>query len=130
MSGPSAQEALANAERSMATESKGESAIADYRKKHLSINEILFLLKKRVQPGREVPSQFDFPPWRLPKDTTSSASSVINQILSESTKIQSSTVPKSGDFDDFILSNSSMAVAGLMKNYLFALSKQVSPKSK
>ena len=121
---------MAKAKEAMATETMGESAIADYRKKHLTINEILFMLKPRVMPGRDVPAQFDFPPWKLPKDSASSANAVVNQILSESTKVQSSTVPKSGEFDDFILSNSSMAVAGLMKSYLNALSKQVSSCSR
>ena len=43
---------------------------------------------------------------------------MINEILSESWRVQASTLPKSGDFEEFILSNSSLAVAGLMKHYL------------
>ncbi|XP_059086514.1 uncharacterized protein LOC131883151 isoform X1 [Tigriopus californicus] len=98
---------------------KPSSVVQDMRGKNqdLSLTEILFTLRNSVGGGREIPTQFDMPPWRVPKDLCPKAG-IINEILSNSMKIQSSRIPKSGDFEEFILSNSSMAVCGLLKFYL------------
>ena len=45
----------------------------------------------------------------------------INEILSKSMEIQSSKIPGSDDFEDFIISNSCLAISGLLKHYLQSL---------
>jgi len=88
--------------------------------KTLSVPELLHLLKAKVVSGRELPPQLTSAPWRIPPGSHPQAA-VINAILSKSMEVQSSKVPEChghGDFQDFILSNSSLAVAGLLKVYL------------
>jgi len=91
--------------------------------KSLSVPEILHLLRTKVVGGRELPSQLNAPPWRIPTKSHPK-SSQINAVLSKSMEVQSSHVPDChghGDFQDFILSNASLAVAGLLKTYLSGL---------
>lgn len=98
------------------------SAVSEYRQTHanLSLAEILHLLKSKVVAGRDIPETLDAPPWRLPLAAHPRAG-LVNAVLSESTRAQSSTVPDSGDFEDFVLSNASLAVAGLVRSYLRCL---------
>ena len=62
---------------------------------------------------------FDFRPHLSP----------LFQILCQSIQVQSSTLPKSGDFEEFVLSNASLSVAALMRTYLTAtLGKEQAPE--
>ena len=97
-----------------------ESAAANQSKPELPFNKVLELLLPKVEAGRPLPESLTTPPWRLPNSATEK-SVQINQILSKSMEIQSSKIPKSDDFDAFILSNSCLAVSGLIKYYLQSL---------
>ena len=94
--------------------------------KDLSMNDILYLLKSKVQPGHQLPAHLNAPPWRI-KDCNNKENvdlSKINSLLVKSWEAQSSTIPQCdghGDFSDFIVSNSSLAVSGLIKTYLNTL---------
>jgi len=87
--------------------------------KKLDFSEVLFLLSRKLVPGRGVPNKYDHPPWRLPSNHQNAG--VINTMLEYSMKIQSGHIPKSDEFSEFILSNSSLAVAGLLQYYLSLL---------
>ena len=101
--------------------------------KSLSVPEVLSLLKAKVVGGRDLPPQLVSPPWRVrPSSSDSSTLSqttaaAVNAILSKSMEVQSARVPECdghGDFQDFILSNSSLAVTGLLKTYLHSIGVQ------
>ena len=94
--------------------------------KDLSMNDILYLLKSKVLPGHQLPSHLNAPPWRIEKSSMldDNSTNEINKLLLKSWEAQSSTIPQCdghGDFSDFIVSNSSLAVSGLLKTYLNAL---------
>merc|ERR1719510_2276140 len=94
------------------------------RKHHtdLTMNEILHLLRPKVQPGHQLPSELSAPPWLINEINNNSI--VINKLLRKSWESQSSTIPECdghGDFSDFIVSNSSLAIAGLLTTYLKTL---------
>ena len=76
------------------------------------------VLASLVQPGSPLPESpgFAIPPWRLPSIASKNAES-INQILSKSLEIQSSTVPDDKDLCRYILSNACFIVIGLLKYY-------------
>ena len=90
--------------------------------KTMTVPELLHLLAPKVVSGRELPPQLTGPPWRVPAGSHPK-SSEINAILTKSMEAQSSRVPdcKDDDFQDFILSNASLAVAGLLRTYLRAI---------
>eukprot|EP00088_Acartia_fossae_P031341 TRINITY_DN3224_c0_g1_i5.p1 TRINITY_DN3224_c0_g1~~TRINITY_DN3224_c0_g1_i5.p1 ORF type:complete len:338 (-),score=65.48 TRINITY_DN3224_c0_g1_i5:191-1204(-) len=85
--------------------------------KNLQFSEVLYLLSKKVNLGYGIPDKYDYPPWRL---QTGSAPCVdkINPMLNYSIKVQSGVIPKSEEFSEFILSNSSLAVAGMLQYLL------------
>ena len=94
--------------------------------KDLSMNDILYLLKSKVLPGHQLPSHLNAPPWRIEKSSMldDNSTNEINKLLLKSWEAQSSTIPQCdghGDFSDFVVSNSSLAVSGLLKTYLNAL---------
>ena len=94
--------------------------------KDLSMNDILCLLKSKVMPGHQLPSHLNAPPWRIEETSPidNDSTNAINKLLHKSWEAQSSTIPQCdghGDFSDFIVSNSSLAVSGLLKTYLNAL---------
>ena len=96
--------------------------------KDLTMVEILELLRPKVQPGHQLPSKLTDPPWRINSNNKSGIANdninKINEVLQKSWEAQSSTIPQCdghGDFSDFIVSNSSLAVSGLLKTYLNAL---------
>ena len=89
-------------------------------KPNLTMMEILHLLSKHVKRGRDIPQSLTNPPWRVPAEAHPKSED-INYILNKSMEAQSSWVPEchgKGDFSDFILSNSSLAVHSLLKLYL------------
>ena len=89
-------------------------------KPKLPLNKVLELLIPKVQPGHTIPDPLVTPPWRLPSSTSENAAK-INSILNKSMEIQSSKIPDSDDFENFIISNSCLAIAGLLKYYLQSL---------
>ena len=98
------------------------SIVEEYQEKNkdLTFKEVLFLLRTKVCPGREIPAQFDSPPWKIPAQSHPNAE-LINEILNRSMIVQSSNIPSSGDFNDFILSNSALSVHALLRTYLAAI---------
>ena len=64
--------------------------------------DIYFLLLNRtkVVGGRELPSQLNAPPWRIPTNSHTK-SSQINAVLSKSMEVQSSHVPDCHGHGDF-----------------------------
>lgn len=109
--------------------SKADNASAA-RDDGTNTSEVLVKLKDKVVLGREIPSQFSSPPWRVPVKSHAKAD-VINRILDRSMSVQSATIPGTDDFEDFIVSNSSMAVCGLLRTYLHAvLGKEVADQTK
>lgn len=92
----------------------------DQAKPEMSISQLLVMLKDQVVPGRGIPEQLDSPPWRIPSDAHPK-SDLINAILDKSMECQSATVPKSDEFAEFIVSNASMAVCGLVRSYLHSV---------
>ena len=89
-------------------------------KPKLPLGKVLELLLPKVQSGRTLPNQLTSPPWRLPLSTVPDAAK-INSILTRSMEIQSSKIPGSDDFEYFIISNSCLAVSGLLRYYLSSL---------
>lgn len=85
-------------------------------KKELPLSKVLELLVPKVQSGRPLPSALTSPPWRIPSEVAAE-SAKINAILEKSMEIQSSNIPGSDDFDSFIISNSCLAISGLLKYY-------------
>ena len=90
-------------------------------KPNLPLSKVLELLVPKVQNGRLLPESLESPPWRLPSSVCGDQTSKINEILSKSMEIQSSKIPGSDDFEDFIISNSCLAISGLLKHYLQSL---------
>ncbi len=85
--------------------------------KKLPLAKVLELLIPKVETGRPIPSLLaDTPPWQLPSKVLPNAEK-INTILSKSMEIQSSKITGSDDFDSFIISNSCLAVSGLLRYY-------------
>ena len=82
----------------------------------LSFSEVLHLLSRKVILGQGVPVKYNYPPWRVLGNHPLAAK--INSLLSYSMKVQSGHIPKSDEFSEFILSNSSLAIAGLLQYYL------------
>jgi hypothetical protein len=82
--------------------------------RELSIEQVLLLLRKRVELGSGIPTHLESSPWRLapaahPKTVE------INAVLEMSMAAQAGKIVGSGDFEEFIVSNSSLAVAGLVR---------------
>lgn len=90
--------------------------------RNLQFSEVLYLLSRKVNLGYGLPSKYDYPPWRLLP--SSGLADKVNPLLNMSTKIQSGTIPKSEEFSQFILSNSSLAVQGMLQYYLSYLDIQ------
>ena len=86
----------------------------------LPLCKILELLIPKIQNGQELPTSLTTPPWRLPS-SASEESVKINDILSKSMEMQSSKIPGSDDFDCFIISNSCLAISGLLKHYFMSM---------
>ena len=117
-------------EREIASNSTKEKE-AGLRKNHkdLCMDEILYLLRSKVQPGHQLPSNLKDPPWQIRhnnRDKTNNNEEItkINLVLHKSWEAQSSTIPQCdghGDFSDFIVSNSSLAVSALLKSYFKTL---------
>ena len=89
-------------------------------KPKLPLNKVLELLVPKVQRGRTIPDALTSPPWRIPSSVTENHAK-INAILNKSMEIQSSKIPDSDDFENFIISNSCLAVSGLLKYYFQSL---------
>jgi hypothetical protein len=87
----------------------------------LPISKILEFLISKVESGRLLPPALTSPPWRIPLASDHDLASKINSILSKSMETQSSKIPGSDEFDNFIISNSCLAVSGLMRYYLTCL---------
>jgi len=85
----------------------------------LTFSEVLHLLTRKTVLGVGIPDQYTNPPWRLPDHLPRYQE--INSLLQQSMRTQAATVPGSDDFQDFILSNSSLAVSSLLRYYLGAL---------
>ena len=85
-------------------------------KSNIPLVKVLELLIPKVQNGRYLPASLITPPWRVPSSSENSAQ--INDLLNKSMEIQSSKIPGSDDFDSFIISNSCLAISGLLKHYL------------
>lgn len=83
---------------------------------NLEFDEVLHLLSKRAVLGRGIPDKYDGPPWRLPSDIPKYEE--INRLLQHSMMAQSASIPDSEEFQQFVLSNSSLAVAALLRQYL------------
>ena len=75
----------------------------------LDIGQVLFLLRKKVTLGPGLPKFLEEPPWRLPRHP------LVNSVLEMSIEAQEGRIKDSGDFEEFILSNSSLAIAGLVR---------------
>ena len=75
----------------------------DRTQDNLDFTEVLHLLSKKAVLGRGIPEKYDIPPWRLPD--TQAHYVEINRLLQHSMMAQSAHIPKSGDFQDFVLSN-------------------------
>jgi len=82
----------------------------------LTFDEVLHLLTRKAVMGKGIPEAYSEPPWRVPPTLTHQAE--VNQLLEQSMCAQAATVPGSDDFCDFVLSNSSLAVASLLRHYL------------
>ena len=79
----------------------------------LSMSEILFLLKSKATPGQAIPASLNAPPWRVPG--AAPCADAVNAVLDASMEAQSATVPGSGDFEEFVLSNASLSVAAILR---------------
>eukprot|EP00091_Calanus_sinicus_P017137 TRINITY_DN36982_c0_g1_i1.p1 TRINITY_DN36982_c0_g1~~TRINITY_DN36982_c0_g1_i1.p1 ORF type:complete len:322 (-),score=122.70 TRINITY_DN36982_c0_g1_i1:55-981(-) len=99
-------------------EKVGEENV-DRTQDSLNFNEVLHLLSKKAVLGRGIPEKYNIPPWRLPD--TQPHREEINSLLQHSMMAQAAQIPKSGDFEDFVLSNASLAVSGLLRHYLSVL---------
>ena len=86
-------------------------------KPQLPLNKVLELLIPKIHPGHTIPAPLTTPPWRLPSSTSENYVK-INSILNKSMEIQSAKIPDSDDFENFIISNSCLAISGLLKYYL------------
>jgi hypothetical protein len=75
----------------------------DRTQDNLDFNEVLHLLSKKAVLGRGIPEKYNIPPWRLPD--TQPHREEINSLLQHSMMAQAAQIPKSGDFEDFVLSN-------------------------
>ncbi len=82
--------------------------------KDLPLSKVLELLVTKVQAGRTLPKTLTNPPWKLPHQSHDK-SEVINEVLTKSIEMQSSKIPGSDDFENFIISNSCLAVSGLLR---------------
>jgi len=91
------------------------------KKQELPLSKVLELLMNKVESGRPIPSGQTQPPWRIPSASISEEWTKINSILEKSMEIQSSRIPGSDDFDSFIISNSCLAIHGLLKYYIETL---------
>jgi len=91
----------------------------DRTQDNLTFSEVLHLLSKKAVLGRGIPEKYDIPPWRLPH--TQQHSNQINNLVQHSMMAQAAQIPNSGDFADFVLSNASLAVSGLLRHYLSVL---------
>jgi len=109
-------------EVSSPTDKMADRAGVDASPANLSFGELLHLLRKKAVLGRGIPAKYDTPPWRLP--ATHASSNLVNSLLNHSMAVQAANIPGSGEFQDFILSNSSLAVAGLLRHYLSLLGLQ------
>jgi len=85
----------------------------------LTFNEVLHLLTRKAVLGPGIPEAYSEPPWRVPSSLVQQ--NEVNQLLEQSMCAQAATVPGSDDFCDFVLSNSSLAVASLLRHYLSVL---------
>ncbi len=112
MSAQRPEDILAERGRSLVKATKAKEEAAQSRK--LDIQEVLALLTKKVKLGSPMPDRFVGPPWRLPADAHPRAADV-NAVLDLSIQAQSGKIDGSGDFEEFIASNSSLAVAGLVR---------------
>ena len=95
--------------------------IMEEKKPDLPFSKVLELLMNKVESGRPIPTGQTLPPWRIPSASICEEWTKINMILAKSMEIQSSRVPGSEDFDSFIISNSCLAIAGLLKYYIESL---------
>ena len=84
---------------------------------NLDIRQVLFLLQKKVSLGPGMPPSLDGPPWRLPTSSHPKAP-LLNSVLEMSIEAQAGRIKDSGDFEEFIVSNSSLAIAGLVRQVL------------
>ena len=88
------------------------------KKPELPLSKVLELLMDKVESGRPIPSGQTLPPWRIPSAEICEEWTKINRILAKSMEIQSSKIQGSDDFDCFIISNSCLAISGLLKYYI------------
>ncbi len=95
-------------------EKKVDEGQLEHEKKKLALAKVLELLIPKVQIGRLLPEAMKSPPWRLPAEAHAK-SNIVNDLLSQSMAIQSSKVPGSDDFENFIISNACLAVSGLLR---------------
>ena len=86
-----------------------QSGIEEKCNNNLDIGQVLFLLRKKVTLGPGLPKFLEGPPWRLPGHPQ------VNSVLEMSIEAQEGRIKDSGDFEEFILSNSSLAIAGLVR---------------
>jgi len=84
--------------------------------KSLQFSEVLYLLSRKVNLGYGIPEKYNYPPWRLLPEN--GIAEKVNPILNYSMKVQSGSIPKSEEFSEFILSNSSLALAGMLQYFL------------
>ena len=92
-----------------------ESGVGEGRdNRNLDIRQVLFLLRKKVSLGPGLPPALERPPWRLPSSTHPRAH-LLNSVLEMSIEAQEGRIKDSGDFEEFIISNSSLAIAGLVR---------------
>ena len=121
---------LPDREDVIASSNTKETGLRNHHKKDMSMNEILSLLRPKVLRGHQLPTNLKDPPWRISNNSTIKKDGIdieshkINCILQKSWEAQSSTIPQCdghGDFSDFIVSNSSLAVSGLLKTYFDTL---------
>ena len=85
-----------------------------YSSHNLDIRQVLFLLRKKVSLGPGMPPSLEGPPWRLPTCSHPKAP-LLNSVLEMSIEAQAGRIKDSGDFEEFIVSNSSLAIAGLVR---------------
>ena len=86
---------------------------------NLTFSEVLHLLSKRAVLGQGIPAKYNSPPWRL--EDSNPLCHTVNSLLETSMMVQAGHVPNTdNDFQEFVLSNASLAVAGLLRHYLAA----------
>ena len=100
-------------------EEGGEEEEGGGERVNLSFSEVLHLLSKRAVLGAGIPAKYSSPPWRL--EDSHPASQTVNSVLETSMMVQAGHVPQTdNDFQEFVLSNASLAVSGLLRHYLAA----------